>query len=735
MADAHDLRPESQRQLAPGLDLSVVVPCFNEELNIPELVQRVLGMFETSGLRGELVLVDDGSADGTSRVIRERSRKDARVVGVFHRVNRGMAGAWRTGVNAARGTYVAIIDADLQYQPEDILRLYRNLLDSSVDIVQGWRSSVGRERGARYTLSRGFNTVLNGAFGMSLRDNKSGFVCCAREVIQDLLTYQGRYAYWQSFIMVAAHAKGYTYKEIEAVFEDRKQGTSFLEGRALSAAARCLVDVGTALWEYRVRTEPHDLARNFLKKEGAELDEPPSLRANPTRFHAYTVTLGRTHGVRARSAESYYETLSGTQWLSPEQLRELQDEKLRRLVRHAYRSVPYYRVRMQQSRLHPEDIRTQEDLVKLPKLTRADVRKHLYFDIMQEGVSQGDLLKLTMSGQPGEPFLAFADRAAVEFRWAASMRFRDWTGYRFGQPSARFWGEGIGLNGAHAAKQQADARFANRLLLSAFRLDERSVAASIRAIRKHRAVLIEGPTESLEIVAAQLKRQGGLDYRPKAVLVHGQSLTATRRASIEEAFGCRVMDLYRSGEFNDIACETEQRDGLLVAAEGYIVEVLVDGHRAANYGEEGELFVTDLNNRCMPFIRYATGDRAISMGPDAGEPHARGLPRIGRVAGRAGAVFEGENGARVPSGFFSALFAEYGYAVRRFSVADLGVSSIALSVEKAPRYSESTLEAIKRRIRERLGASLAIEVSFEEPQEAPVSVRAAPSSLASVRSI
>lgn len=731
MADAR--APESQRQLAPSLDLSVVVPCFNEELNIPELAERVLAMFDSARLRGELVLVDDGSADGTARVIRQHSQADPRVVGVFHRVNRGMAGAWRTGVNAARGAHVAIIDADLQYQPEDILRLYRTLIDTSVDIVQGWRSSVGRERGARYSLSRGFNTILNGAFGMSLRDNKSGFVCCAREVIQDLLTYTGHYAYWQSFIMVAAHTKGYSYKEIEAVFEERKQGQSFLEGRAFRAAARCMVDVGTALWEYRVRTQPHDLSRNFLKKEGAELDEPPSLRANPARLRAYEATLSRTHGIRARNAESYYETLTATQFLSPEQLRALQDEKLRRLVRHAYRSVPYYRVRMQERRLHPEDIRSQEDLNRLPLLTRADVRKHLYFDIMQEGVSQGDLLKLTMSGRAAEPFMAFADRDALEFRWAAAFRFRDWTGYRFGQPSARFWSEGVGLAEAHAAKLQSDARFSNRLLLPAFRLDSASISASLRAIAKQKCVLIEGPAETLEVVAAELtQQQGGLGHRPKAVLVHGQQLSPGGRELIEQAFECKVFDLYRSGEFGEVACETDAHDGLLVAGEGYIVEVLVDG-RPANVGEQGELYITDLNNRCMPFIRYATGDRAVLLGPDASEPHPRGLPRIGRIQSRAGLVLSGSDGARVPSGFFSALFAEYGYAVRRFEVAQQGDNALTLRIEKAPRYSESTLETIKARIRERLGAGLEIDVSFDESPRPATATAGAAASLTAVR--
>ncbi len=720
--------PESQPQPTTGLELSVIAPCFNEALNIPELSQRLLAMFDGAGIRGEVVLVDDGSADDTARVIREHSRKDPRVVGVFHRINRGMAGAWRSGANAARGAHVAIIDADLQYQPEDVLRLYRTLLESSVEVVQGWRSSVGRERGLRYSLSRGFNTILNSAFGMSLRDNKSGFVCCAREVMQDLLTYQSHYAYWQSFLMVAAHAKGYSYKEIEAIFEDRKQGHSFLEGRAMRATARCLVDVGTALWEYRVRTQPYDLSRNFLKKEGAELDEPPSLRANPARFRAYEATLPRTHGIRARHAESYYETLTATQFLSPQQIRDLQDEKLRRLVRRAYRGVPYYRARMQAGTLTPEDIRTQDDLNKLPFLTRVDVRKHLYFDIMQEGVSQADLLKLTMSGRSGEPFMVFADQFALEYRWAAAQRFRDWTGHRFGEKVARFWSEGVGLHEAQATKARLDARLSNRLLLPAFRLDEASISASLRAIAKHRAVLIEGPVETLEAVATQLLQQGGVAHQPKAVLVHGQNLTEAARATIEGAFGCKVFNLNRLGEFAELACETDSHDGLFVSAEGYIVEVLVDG-RPALPGERGEVFVTDLNNRCMPLIRYGTGDSALFLGRDSAELHPRGLPRIAELSGRAGVIYQGNQGERLPSAFLSALFAEYGFAIRRYRATQPEPGSLSLRIERGARYSDATLDDIKRRIRERLGAGLDIGVDFDEPTELTEARRSSPLNL------
>jgi len=701
------------------LELSVVVPCFNEELNIPELSQRVLHMFDTGGLQGELVLVDDASSDNTANVIREHSQADARVVGAFHRVNRGMAGAWRTGVDAARGAHVAIIDADLQYQPEDILRLYRTLLDYSVDVVQGWRSSVGRERGPRYSLSRGFNTILNTAFGMSLRDNKSGFLCCSREVIQDLLTYKGSYGYWQSFIMVAAHMKGYSYREIETVFEDRKQGQSFLEGRAYRAAARCLVDVGSALWEYRVKTEPHDLARNFLRKAGESLDEPPSRRSSPARFRAAVAALPRTHAIRARNAEGYYETLSGTQWLSPEQIAELQDEKLRRLVRHVYRSVPYYRAKMQERRLHPEDIRSHEDLARLPILTKADVRRHQYFDIMQEGVSQGDLLKTSLSGRSGEPFVTFADRDALEFRWGASLRFRDWTGYRYGQPTARFWNEGLGLSPAQTTRVQADSKLANRLLLPGFTLDDATLQADLSALAKRKPVLIEGATEALLALSEHILQRGGVTFQPKAVLCYGQELSPSARKTIESALGCPAFSLYRSGEFSDVACETESHDGLLVAAEGYIVELLVNG-RPARPGEEGEMIVTDLNNRCMPFIRYATGDRAVAMEADASFPNPRGLLRIGSVSGRPGGVISGPSGARVPLGFFSALFAQYGYAVSRFQVVPRSPELLELVLEKAPRYSESTLDELKSKITERLGA-IRIDVTIEKPSQLPSS--------------
>jgi len=696
------------------IDLSIIVPCFNEELNVPELTQRVLHTLDSGKLKGELILVDDGSHDGTARVIREQALKyPDRVQGVFHRGNKGIAAAWRSGTDASRGAAVAVIDADLQYRPEDVLRLHRKLVETSVDVVQGWRSSVGRDRGTRYWLSRGLNSLLNTAFRMDLQDNKSGFVCCAREVMLDLLTYRGNYAYWQSFILVAAKAKGYSYTEVETLFENRKQGQSFLDGKAFGVSAVALVDIGKAVWEYQLRTEPHDEARHFLRSNKIEIEDPPSRRANPLRWRAYMATFEQSHWMITKNVERYYETLNATQWLSPAQMRELQDEKLRRLVRHAYRSVPYYRVRMQERALRPEDIRGQEDLHKLPFLTKTDVRNHLHFDIMQEGVSHSEILRISTSGSTGEPFICYADRSQLEFRWAATLRAQDWTGYRFGDPTVRLWHQTIGMTQAQVAKERLDAFFCNRHFIPVFSMTADGLAKIADEMCQKRPVLIDGYAEAFNFLGNYLETRGGLDFRPKALMSSAQSLPPQSRALIERTFGCPVYDKYGSREFSGIAYETDAHNGHAVVAEGYIVEILVDG-RPAKPGEVGEIVITDLNNYCMPFVRYRIGDLAQAIDNSVPSTCGRGLPRIGEIQGRVQSIIQGTDGHFVPGSFFFHAFKEFDYAISRFQVVQEEVGAIKLRMVKAPRYSDETLDQIKALIRQYLGEGLRIEVIFEE---------------------
>ncbi len=693
------------------VELSVIVPCLDEQLNVPELVTRILRVFDAGGIAGEVILVDDGSADRTWRVIRaHEAEHPGRVVGITHGTNRGISAAWRSGAERARGQVVTVLDADLQYQPEDVLRLYRVWLDRSVDIVQGWRSPVGRERDKRYHLSRGFNSLLNVAFGMDLRDNKSGFVMCAKEVLLDLLTYTGSYRYWQSFIMVAAHAKGYTYREVETLFDKRRQGESFLDRQAYLASLRSLADLGKAVWEYRLNAEPTDVSRQFLTAKQVPLAEPPSRKARPALWRAYMGSFDRTHWMITRNVERYVETLDATQWLPPADLRELQDEKLRRLVRHAYRSVPYYRARMQELKLRPEDIRGQRDLHKLPLLGKDDVRRHLHFDILQEGASHADMLKISTSGSTGEPFVCYADRAQLEFRWAATLRSQEWTGYRFGDPTVRLWHQTLGMTPAKILRERADALFANRSFIPVFSL-KADLEPVIRAIEQKNPVFLDGYAEALDLLATYVEARGGMKLpRLKGVMSSAQTLSTKSRESIERAFGCKVFDKYGSREFSGIAYESDAHDGHLVVGEGYIVELLVDG-RPARPGEVGEVVVTDLNNMCLPFIRYRLGDLAEAL-EDRPSRCGRGMPRVGDVQGRVQSIIQGPDGQVVPGAFFGHALKEYDYAFQRFQVVQDEPGAITLKIVKAQRYSDETLEEVKALIRGTLGERLRIDVEI-----------------------
>lgn len=697
---------------APPVELSVVVPCYNEELNLQELAHRLLATFDVGGFRGEVVLVDDGSSDRSAEVIRAlAARSPGLVTGCFHERNKGIAAAWRTGVAAARGKLCATIDADLQYQPEDLLRLRRALYDHSVDVAQGWRSATGRRKDRRWYYSRGLNHLLNGIFSMNLSDNKSGFVMASREVLADVLSYRGRYFYWQSFIMVAAHAKGYSYREVETLFEERRQGVSFLEKTALAASAKSMVDIAVAAWEYRLGGRPPDIAAQFLEKHPAPPGKGEPLSGGP-RFKAYMAAFNSTHWMITRDVEHYYETLSKTQWLDPANTRALQDEKLRRLVRHAYRNVPYYRGRMQERGLTPEDIRTQDDLAKLPFLTKADIKRHLYFDIMSENHDKSQVLRITTSGSTGEPFVCFADKAQLEVRWAATLRAQEWTGYRFGDSTVRLWHQTLGMSKSQVWKELLDARLSNRSFVPVFALSDKNLKAMVAMIEEAQPALIDGYAEALDLLAHFIRARGGLSIRPRGVMSSAQTLPGPSRLAIEEAFGCRVFDKYGSREFSGIAYECEAHQGHHVVSESLIVEVLKDG-RPALPGEIGEVVITDLNNYCMPFLRYRIGDLTTAM-DGSPCPCGRGAPRIGDVQGRVQSIIVGTDGQYLPGTFFAHYLKELDYAIRRFQVIQEERGRLTFRVVKGGRYSDEILADVLSKFREHLGKDMRIDVEMVE---------------------
>jgi phenylacetate-CoA ligase len=224
---------------------------------------------------------------------------------------------------------------------------------------------------------------------------------------------------------------------------------------------------------------------------------------------------------------------------------------------------------------------------------------------------------------------------------------------------------------------------------------------------------MDGYAEALDFLAHYLKSRGNVNVRPKALMSSAQTLPASSRQLIEEAFGCKVFDKYGAREFSGIAYECEAHAGHHVVAEGYLVEILRDGRPAAP-GETGEIVVTDLNNFCLPFIRYRIGDLGEATDPARECPCGRGMPLVGNIEGRVQSIIQGTDGRYLPGAFFSHYLKEFDHAIQRFQVIQERHNAMTFHVVKGGRYSDDVLQEVLATFRRHLGEDMEIKVEFVE---------------------
>jgi phenylacetate-coenzyme A ligase PaaK-like adenylate-forming protein len=426
-------------------------------------------------------------------------------------------------------------------------------------------------------------------------------------------------------------------------------------------------------------------------------------------FSLYVWTMPLHAWMISRNVRTYYEELCKSQWLSPDEVKELQEIKLRRLIHHAYHHVAYYRDIFTKKGLRPADIQTIEDLAKLPLLDKSTIREFLYFDLLSDNHDKKKILKISTSGSTGEPFVCFADKFQLEMRWSATLRSVEWAGYQFGDRQARLWHQTIGMSWSQVIRERLDAWLSRRMFMPAYEMSEDNLHHWMRKLQKFKPVLIDGYAESFNFLAHYVKSHGLKGVKPRGIISSAQILPAQSRRVIEDEFQCKVFDKYGSREFSGIAYESEAQDGHLVVAENNIVEILKDG-KPAKPGELGEVVITDLNNYCMPFIRYRVGDLAVAMDSSHPSPCGRGLPRIGKIEGRVQAIIVGTNGSYVPGTFFAHLFKDYDFIVRQYQVIQEKLGEIKLKIVKAPRYTDEGFNEILAKLYRFLGTDMNIQV-------------------------
>jgi glycosyltransferase involved in cell wall biosynthesis len=220
------------------LDLSVVIPVYNEEESLPTLWSELRGVLERLGLDFEVVLVDDGSQDRSAEIIRAFRDEDRRVRLVRLKANAGETAATDAGFRAARGRLVVTMDADLQNDPADIPRLLAHL--DQWDAVTGWRVNRGAgDSVIRRISSRVANRVRNALSDESIQDSGCTFRAFRRECLRGLTLYRG----FHRFVPTLLRMRGYRVIEVPVNHRPRRFGRSKygVLNRAFTTSADLLV--------------------------------------------------------------------------------------------------------------------------------------------------------------------------------------------------------------------------------------------------------------------------------------------------------------------------------------------------------------------------------------------------------------------------------------------------------------------------------------------------------------
>lgn len=220
--------------------LSLVVPAYNEQENVPELLRRVGAALANLGKPFEVILVDDGSTDDTPRLLLEAQTSCPWLRIVRMNQNSGQSAAFDAGFKAARGEIIATIDADLQNDPEEIPRLLP-LLGNGTDMINGWRKSR-QDTPMRRVQSRIANRIRNWISQETIQDSASSLKLYKRECLEGIQLYKGMHRFFPTLVKM----RGFTVQEVPVKHSPRFAGTAKYGLR--NRAWRAFIDLLAVRW-------------------------------------------------------------------------------------------------------------------------------------------------------------------------------------------------------------------------------------------------------------------------------------------------------------------------------------------------------------------------------------------------------------------------------------------------------------------------------------------------------
>jgi len=302
-----------------------------------------------------------------------------------------------------------------------------------------------------------------------------------------------------------------------------------------------------------------------------------------------------------------YKFLLNSDWYSEKQLKSYQNEQIHKLVKHCVENVPYYTKLFADFGLIPNDITSRQDLVKLPILTKQDIRDN-YDQFISKDV---DLRKTKMhstGGSTGVPLQFKTDINTWNMAWASTFRAWKWYGFYLGEKIFTIGGNSLVSKQKITTKDVFEKYLMRNFKFHSSQMKQSDMKIFYDSFVKVKPKAVRGYGSTLYVFAKYIKENKLPIPQIKVILTTGEVLLPEYRMLLQEVFKAPLYDNYGAGDGGIASHECYMHEGLHITEERCAIEVCDKHGDLLNDGDIGHVITTDLFNYAFPFIRYQVGD-------------------------------------------------------------------------------------------------------------------------------
>ncbi len=390
-----------------------------------------------------------------------------------------------------------------------------------------------------------------------------------------------------------------------------------------------------------------------------------------------------------------------------ETILRFRDERLRRLILHAARNVPFYRRRFERFGIRPEEIRGAADLAKIPPVSREEIQGTDPKDLVSRGIDPDRLVVFETGGSTGTPLRI--RRTWIEERILAAFRLRTFRLYGFRLRDRRV------VIRALSSYHANDPGWIWEIVHGLGLLRDRAIDCGlppeeiIANLRREPPDVIGGYPSILARTAEFVTDADRTVIRPRFIASGSEVLTPSMRRTIREGFGAPVYSLYGCREANVLAWECPETGAMHVCDDNVVLEIVRDG-RPVGEGERGEVLITPLHSLAMPFVRYRLSD-VVTKGSETcscGMP----FPTLRGIQGRMIDFFPLPDGRLLHPYGFSGPLKRAAPWIRMHQATQVRRDHVILRLVPKGRPSSDEIAAAHAAVAEALGPAVRLEVEI-----------------------